>query len=53
LLHGGRVVSARFMRQNTPMGAFVRKASPHLWGQKGWFPASWPRGVISPGNWPC
>lgn len=53
LLHNGRPVPLSGKRVRTPMGPFVRKASPHLWGQNGWFPASWSAPMPAPGNWPC
>lgn len=53
LLHNGRPIDARQKRVRTPMGPFVRKTSPHPWGQTGWFPISWPLSVIAPGHWPC
>jgi hypothetical protein len=53
LLHNGRAVKTRRSLLKTPMGTFVRKSSPHLWGQNGWFHVSWPASSMAPGNWPC
>lgn len=53
LLHDGRGAGTRVKIRRTPMGTFVRTASSHLWGRKGWFHISWPASVIAPDHWPC
>jgi hypothetical protein len=37
----------------TPMGRFVFRTSEHLWGQRGWFPESWPAPMVGADHWPC
>lgn len=53
VLHNGIPVKSWSGKLKTPMGPYIRKRSPHLWGQSGWFHKAWPSSVIAPGHWPC
>ena len=38
---------------DTPMGRFSVRASSSAFGQRGWFPETWPPPQPGPGRWPC
>jgi hypothetical protein len=50
---GGASIPQQAQPIQTPMGRFVYRTSPNLFGQNGWFPETWPSAQLGPGNWPC